>query len=85
MTSADQQNVERSVPKPEFTDAEAGAKVFPDSTARHYNYFIPQKRKQPTTRTSPSRSSPTRGTTSPRAGSTASPTAAAATRWTGPR
>ena len=46
MTSADQQNVERSVPKPVFTDAEAGAKVFPDSTARRYNYFIPQKRKQ---------------------------------------
>ena len=37
---------ERSVPKPAFTDAEAGAKVFPDSTARNYNYFVPQKRKQ---------------------------------------
>ena len=36
---------ERSVPKPEFTDAEAGAKVFPDSTARSFNYFTPQKRK----------------------------------------
>ena len=46
MTSADQQNVERSVPKPVFTDAEAGAKVFPDSTARRYNYYTPQKRKQ---------------------------------------
>jgi propane monooxygenase small subunit len=46
MTSADQQPVERSVPKPVFTDAEAGAKVFPDSTARRYNYFVPQKRKQ---------------------------------------
>ena len=34
------------LPKPEFTDAEAGAKVFPDSTARSYNYFTPQKRKQ---------------------------------------
>ena len=41
MTSA-----ERSVPKPEFTDAEAGAKVFPDSTARRFNYYVPQKRKQ---------------------------------------
>jgi propane monooxygenase small subunit len=42
MTSAP----ERSVPKPVFTDAEAGAKVFPDSTARRYNYYVPQKRKQ---------------------------------------
>jgi propane monooxygenase small subunit len=46
MTTADQQPVERSVPKPVFTDAEAGAKEFPDSTARRYNYFVPQKRKQ---------------------------------------
>ncbi|HEY4459466.1 MAG TPA: toluene hydroxylase [Pseudonocardiaceae bacterium] len=37
---------ERSVPKPVFTDAEAGAKEFPDSNARRYNYFNPQKRKQ---------------------------------------
>jgi propane 2-monooxygenase small subunit len=37
---------ERSVPKPVFTDAEAGAKEFPDSTARRYNYFTPAKRKQ---------------------------------------
>ncbi|KDN22286.1 ferritin family protein [Amycolatopsis rifamycinica] len=37
---------ERSVPKPTFTDAEAGAKVFPDSTVRQYNYFTPAKRKQ---------------------------------------
>jgi len=37
---------ERSVPKPQFTDAEAGAKVFPDSTARRYNWYTPQKRKQ---------------------------------------
>src|SRR6195256_6469954 len=37
---------ERSSPRPEFTDAEAGAKVFPDSTLRHYNYYTPQKRKQ---------------------------------------
>ncbi|MDT4992732.1 MAG: propane 2-monooxygenase small subunit [Actinoplanes sp.] len=42
MTSA----TERSVPKPVFTDAEAGAKEFPDSTARRFNYFVPQKRKQ---------------------------------------
>jgi propane monooxygenase small subunit len=39
---------ERSVPKPQFTDAEAGAREFPDSgsSARHYNYFKPAKRKQ---------------------------------------
>ncbi|MCE7002864.1 toluene hydroxylase [Kibdelosporangium philippinense] len=37
---------ERSVPKPVFTDAEAGAKVFPDSGARQFNYFTPAKRKQ---------------------------------------
>jgi propane monooxygenase small subunit len=38
----------RSVPKPQFTDAEAGAKEFPDSaaSARHYNYYVPAKRKQ---------------------------------------
>ncbi len=32
---------ERSVPKPVFTDAEAGAKEFPDSTARRFNYYTP--------------------------------------------
>ena len=39
---------ERSVPKPQFTDAEAGAREFPDSSAaaRRYNYFKPAKRKQ---------------------------------------
>jgi len=37
---------ERSVPKPVFTDAEAGAKEFPDSKARRFNYYTPQKRKQ---------------------------------------
>ena len=39
---------ERSVPKPVFTDAEAGAREFPDSSAsaRRYNYFEPAKRKQ---------------------------------------
>ena len=37
---------ERSVPKPVFTDAEAGAKTFPDSTARRFNYYTPAKRKQ---------------------------------------
>jgi propane 2-monooxygenase small subunit len=37
---------QRSVPKPEFTDAEAGALEFPDSTERNFNYFKPAKRKQ---------------------------------------
>jgi propane 2-monooxygenase small subunit len=37
---------ERSAPQPVFTDAEAGAKEFPDSNARRYNYFTPAKRKQ---------------------------------------
>ena len=37
---------QRSLPQPHFTDAEAGAKEFPDSTARNYSYFTPQKRKQ---------------------------------------
>ncbi|MDL5155193.1 toluene hydroxylase [Actinomycetospora termitidis] len=42
------ENTARSVPKPTFTDAEAGAKEFPDSgpSARRYNYFKPAKRKQ---------------------------------------
>ncbi len=48
MTTTEQTTTptERSVPKPAFTDAEAGAKVFPDSTARSYNYYTPKKRKQ---------------------------------------
>jgi propane 2-monooxygenase small subunit len=36
----------RSVPIPVFTDAEAGAKVFPDSDSRRFNYYTPAKRKQ---------------------------------------
>ena len=43
MTTVEEQ---RSLPHPEFTDAEAGAKQFPDSTARRFNYYNPQKRKQ---------------------------------------
>ncbi|MFD6159167.1 aromatic/alkene monooxygenase hydroxylase subunit beta [Nocardia sp. NPDC060256] len=34
---------ERSFPKPEFTDAEAGALEFPSSGSRSYNYFTPAK------------------------------------------
>jgi propane 2-monooxygenase small subunit len=36
---------ERSVPKPVFTDAEAGAKEFPSWTSRSFNYFTPAKRR----------------------------------------
>jgi propane 2-monooxygenase small subunit len=36
---------ERSVPKPVFTDAEAGAREFPSSNSRSFNYFIPAKRR----------------------------------------
>src|ERR1700728_5047590 len=37
---------ERDLPKPVFTDAEAGAKEFPDSGNRRFTYFTPAKRKQ---------------------------------------
>ena len=36
---------ERSVPKPVFTDAEAGAKEFPDSHNRRFSYYTPAKRR----------------------------------------
>src|SRR3954452_5359425 len=36
---------ERSVPKPVFTDAEAGAKEFPSWQSRSYNYVEPRKRR----------------------------------------
>jgi len=35
----------RSVPKPVFTDAEAGAKEFPDAHNRTFTYYTPAKRK----------------------------------------
>jgi propane monooxygenase small subunit len=34
---------ERSFPKPQFTDAEAGALVFPSSTSRAFSYYKPHK------------------------------------------
>ena len=37
------QGQERSVPVVHFTDAEAGAKEFPDSDSRRFNYFTPAK------------------------------------------
>jgi propane monooxygenase small subunit len=36
---------ERSVPKPVFTDAEAGAQEFPSWQSRSFNYFSPRKRR----------------------------------------
>jgi propane monooxygenase small subunit len=36
---------ERSVPKPAFTDAEAGALEFPSWESRTYNYYTPRKRR----------------------------------------
>jgi propane monooxygenase small subunit len=33
------------VPKPVFTDAEAGAKEFPDSNNRRFTYYVPAKRR----------------------------------------
>jgi propane monooxygenase small subunit len=44
-TETDAPVKERSVPIPVFTDAEAGAKEFPSSTSRNYNYFKPAKRR----------------------------------------
>ena len=42
-TTEEQQEGGRSVPKPHFTDAEAGALDFPSSNSRSYNYFEPAK------------------------------------------
>jgi propane 2-monooxygenase small subunit len=36
---------ERSVPKPVFTDAEAGAREFPSWQSRTFNYYTPRKRR----------------------------------------
>ena len=36
---------ERSVPKPAFTDAEAGAREFPSSNSRTFTYYTPRKRR----------------------------------------
>jgi propane 2-monooxygenase small subunit len=46
VVNAGDESTLRDLPKPEFTDAEAGAKEFPDSAARRFNYYTPQKRKQ---------------------------------------
>ncbi len=45
MTAAEAPQTERNVPKPSFTDAEAGAKQFPSWRSRNYNYFTPRKRR----------------------------------------
>ncbi len=44
-TETDAPVTERSVPKPVFTDAEAGAREFPSSSSRTYSYFTPAKRR----------------------------------------
>jgi propane monooxygenase small subunit len=44
-TPAETAAPKRSVPQPVFTDAEAGAKEFPSSRSRSYNYFEPRKRR----------------------------------------
>jgi propane monooxygenase small subunit len=44
-TDTDAPVKERSVPKPVFTDAEAGAREFPSSNSRTYNYYKPAKRR----------------------------------------
>ena len=46
-----QENQERSVPKPVFTDAEAGAKEFPDSTPAGSTTTRRPSASRPTTRT----------------------------------
>jgi propane monooxygenase small subunit len=45
MSTTEAPETGRNVPRPVFTDAEAGAKEFPSSTSRTYNYFTPRKRK----------------------------------------
>ena len=46
MPTAQTKKEEASLPKPVFTNAEAGALVFPSSTSRVYNYYQPQKGKR---------------------------------------
>lgn len=41
-----EQRTERSVPKPVFTDAEAGARQFPGSDDRVFEYYTPKKRRR---------------------------------------
>jgi len=57
------ETTQRDLPKPEFTDAEAGAREFPDSNARRFNYYTPQKRKQSHYEDVTVESSPILGTT----------------------
>jgi propane monooxygenase small subunit len=45
MSTTEQAPPERNVPKPVFTDAEAGALEFPSSSSRTYNYYTPRKRR----------------------------------------
>ncbi|MDP9344295.1 MAG: aromatic/alkene monooxygenase hydroxylase subunit beta [Actinomycetota bacterium] len=45
MSTTEVKRPERSVPKPVFTDAEAGSQEFPSSRSRSFNYFTPRKRR----------------------------------------
>jgi hypothetical protein len=79
------QITERSVPKPRFTDAEAGARTFPDSGPGAAATTTSRRQAQ----ADPLRGRDGRGPADPRhyltrAGSTGSPTASGATRCTGP-
>ncbi|MDQ2726518.1 MAG: aromatic/alkene monooxygenase hydroxylase subunit beta [Actinomycetota bacterium] len=42
-TDVQQKKEEADLPRPEFTNAEAGALDFPSSTSREYNYYQPKK------------------------------------------
>ncbi|HZD64518.1 MAG TPA: aromatic/alkene monooxygenase hydroxylase subunit beta [Acidimicrobiales bacterium] len=46
MATAQQKKEEASLPKPAFTNAEAGALEFPSSGSRVYNYYEPRKRRR---------------------------------------
>lgn len=46
MSTTEPAQSERSVPKPVFTDAEAGAKEFPGSESRVFEYYSPKKRRR---------------------------------------
>src|SRR4051812_14715644 len=45
MSTTQSQPKERSVPKPVFTDAEAGSREFPSSQSRTFTYFTPHRRR----------------------------------------
>jgi hypothetical protein len=74
---------ERSVPKPVFTDAEAGSKEFPSSNEPLVQLLHAGQARATVYEDVTVDVQPILSATSPRAGSTASPTAPAATRTSG--